>query len=111
MRQDTLGEFEQSLLIAIVHLGDGAYGVTIRHEIEHRIGRDVAIGALYTSLDRLEKKGFVRSSMSEPTAQRGGRSKRCFTLTAAGAGALRQARARLDRMWKGLSPQLRRARP
>lgn len=111
MRQDTLGEFEQCLLIAIVHLGDEAYGVTIRHEIERRIGRDVAIGALYTSLDRLETKGYVRSVMSEPTAQRGGRSKRYFTLTGAGAGALREARARLDRMWKGLTPQLRKARP
>ena len=111
MRQDTIGEFEQCLLIAIIHLDREAYGVTIRHEIERRIGRDVAIGALYTSLDRLEKKGYVRSAMSEPTAQRGGRSRRYFTLTSAGAEALRQARARLERMWKGLTPQLRKARP
>jgi len=110
MRQESLGEFEQCLLLAIVHLGDEAYGVTIRQEIETRTGRDIAIGALYTSLDRLEKKGYLRSTMSDPTALRGGRSRRYFTLTAAGALALRQARERLARMWKGLTPDLRRGR-
>lgn len=111
MQQDALGEFEQSLLLAIVHLGDHAYGVTIRQEIEERTGRDVAVGALYTSLSRLERKGYVRSEMSDPTPERGGRSKRHFTLKAAGAAALRQSRDRLDRMWKGLQPDLRRTRP
>jgi PadR family transcriptional regulator PadR len=108
--RDTLGEFEQLLLLAIVHLGDDAYGVTIRREIAARTGRDVAIGALYTSLDRLERKGFVRSTMSEPTAERGGRSKRCFRIRPAGATALRESRARLARMWDGLAPDLRKAR-
>ena len=108
---DSLGEFEQSLLLATVHLGENAYGVTIRQEIEARTGRDVAVGALYTSLSRLEKKGYVRSEMSDPTPQRGGRSKRHFTLRPAGAAALRQSRARLDRMWEGLQPDLRRTRP
>lgn len=110
MRPDTLGEFEQCLLLAVVHLGDQAYGVTIRQEIETRTDRDIAIGALYTSLDRLEEKGYLRSKMSDPTPERGGRSKRYFTLTAAGATALRQSRARLTRMWQGLSPDLRKAR-
>jgi DNA-binding PadR family transcriptional regulator len=109
--RDSLGEFEQSLLLAIVHLGDNAYGVTIRQEIETRTGRDIAIGALYTSLDRLERKGFVRSTMSAPTAERGGRSKRHFQVRAAGADALRQARERMDRMWDGLTPSLKKARP
>ena len=108
---DALGEFEQSLLLAIVHLGENAYGVTIRQEIEARTGREVAIGALYTSLSRLEDKGYVRSTMSDPTPQRGGRSKRHFTLNTAGAAALRQSRERLDRMWAGLRPDLRRIRP
>jgi len=85
MSSETLGEFEQCLLLAVVHLGDGAYGVAIRQQVEQRTGRDVAIGALYTSLSRLESKGYVRSRMSDPTAQRGGRSKRYFTLTPAGA--------------------------
>src|SRR4051812_10680451 len=110
MPYEALGEFEQSLLLAIVHLGDSAYGVTIRQEIEARTGRDGAGGALYTSLARLERKGYVRSTMSDPTPQRGGRSKRHFTLRAAGAAALRQSRERLDRMWHGLQPDLRRAR-
>jgi DNA-binding PadR family transcriptional regulator len=108
--RDALGEFEQLLLLAIVRLGDAAYGVTIRREIEERTGRDVAIGALYTALDRLERKGFVTSAMSEPTAERGGRSKRHFRLKPAGATAVKQSRERLARMWEGLAPDLKKAR-
>lgn len=111
MSYDALGEFEQSLLLAIAHLGDGAYGVTIRQEIDRRTGREIAVGALYTSLARLERKGYVRSTMSGSTPQRGGRSKRHFTLKAAGAAALRQSRERLTLMWEGLEPDLRRTRP
>jgi DNA-binding PadR family transcriptional regulator len=110
MRQESLGEFEQCVLLAVVRLGGEAYGVTIRQEIEVRTDREVAIGALYTSLGRLEQKGYVRSRMSDPTPQRGGRSKRYFTLTATGAAALRQSRDRLARMWEGLAPDLRRVR-
>src|SRR5205085_1470792 len=76
---DRLGEFEHAVLVAIVHLDDDAYGVTIRREIEARTRRAVAIGALYTALERLERKGYVTSTMSPPTPQRGGRSKRHFT--------------------------------
>jgi DNA-binding PadR family transcriptional regulator len=101
-RYDSLGEFEQSVLLAVVHLGETAYGVTIRREIEARIGRSVAIGALYTALDRLERKGYVASEMSDPTPQRGGRSKRHFRVKAAGIGALKQSRDVLARMWKGV---------
>jgi DNA-binding PadR family transcriptional regulator len=101
-RDDRLGEFEQSVLLAIVHLREDAYGVTIRREIETRTARSVAIGALYTALDRLERKGYVASRMSEPTAERGGRSKRHFRVLAAGMTALRGSRDRLARMWKGL---------
>ena len=108
--RDSLGEFEQLLLLAIVRLGDEAYGVTIRQEIAERTGRDVAIGQLYTSLDRLERKGFVRSGMSEPMPERGGRSRRHFRLKPAGAAALRQSRERLARMWDGLTPDLRKVR-
>jgi PadR family transcriptional regulator PadR len=108
---ETLGEFEQALLLAIVHLGEEAYGVTIRQEIESRLEREVAVGALYTSLGRLERKGYVRSLMSAPTSDRGGRSKRYFRLTPVGAAALRQSRERLMRMWKGLEPDLRKTRP
>jgi DNA-binding PadR family transcriptional regulator len=110
MRPETLGEFEQCLLLAVVQLGEQAYGVTIRREIETRTGRDIALGALYTSLSRLEQKGYLRSTMSDPTPQRGGRSKRYFSLTATGARALRHSRERLARMWEGLTPDLRKAR-
>jgi len=101
-RYDSLGEFEQSVLLAIVHLGETAYGVTIRREIEARTGRSVAIGALYTALDRLERKGYVASEMSDPTPQRGGRSKRHFRVKAAGIGALKEARDVLGRVRKGV---------
>jgi DNA-binding PadR family transcriptional regulator len=106
-RHDSLGEFEQTVLLAIAHLGSGAYGVPIRREIEERTGRPVAVGALYTALDRLERKGYVSSRMSDPTPERGGRSKRRFTMRASGATALRRSRRLLDRMWDGLSPDLR----
>jgi len=106
-RHESLGEFEQSVLLAIAHLREGAYGVPIRQEIERRTGRAVAVGALYTALDRLERKGYVRSRMSDPTPERGGRSKRHFTLSGAGAAALRRSRQLLDRMWEGLSHDLR----
>jgi len=108
MRRDALGEFEQSVLLAIIHLDDDAYGVTIRREIERRTGRSVAVGALYTALDRLERKGYVISTTSAPTAERGGRSKRHFRVKAAGAAALKQSREYLTRMWAGLRPDLRR---
>ena len=110
MPTDSLGEFEQSLLLAVAHLGAKAYGVTIRQEIEARTGRDVAVGAIYTSLQRLESKGYVKSALADPTPERGGRSKRYFTLRAAGAAALRQSRDRLARMWEGLDADLRRTR-
>ena len=101
-KNESLGEFEQSVLLAIAHLGDGAYGVPIRQEIETRTGRSIAVGALYTALDRLERKGFVASRMSDPLPERGGRSRRHFRLNQAGAAALRRSREFLARMWDGL---------
>jgi len=108
---NSLGELEQSVLLAIAHLAGEAYGVTIRREIASRSDRFVAVGALYTALDRLERKGYVASKMSDPTPQRGGRSKRYFTLRPAGAAALRASRELMDRMWAGLGPDLQRTRP
>ena len=107
---DTLGEFEQAVLLAIAHLGDGAYGVPIRQEIESRVERHVSVGALYTALDRLERKGFVRSFASDPSPHRGGRSKRHVRLTATGIAALRRSRDVMERMWAGLNPDLLRRR-
>jgi DNA-binding PadR family transcriptional regulator len=105
--RDSLGEFEQAVLLAVAHLGDQAYGVTIRREIERRGRRPAAIGALYTALDRLERKGYLSSTMSDPTPERGGRSKRHFRLRPAGAAALRHSRDLLDRMWAGLGRNLK----
>jgi DNA-binding PadR family transcriptional regulator len=108
-RIDTLGEFEQAVLLAVVHLDD-AYGVTIRREIEARTHRTIAVGALYTALDRLERKGYVNSTLSDPTPTRGGRSKRHFRITPAGRGALQQSREFLARMWAGLKLEPKRGR-
>jgi DNA-binding PadR family transcriptional regulator len=108
---DTPGIFEQLVLLAILHLGPDAYGTTIRREIEARTGRTIAVGALYTALDRLERKGFVASHMSDPTPERGGRAKRYVRLLPAGKAALRHSRELMARMWDGLDPSLRRTRP
>ena len=90
------------ILAAITHLHDRAYGVRIRQEIENRTGHEVAIGAVYTTLSRLETKGLVRSHMGEPTAERGGRAKRFFELTAEGTGALSGTVQSLDGILTGL---------
>ena len=110
MATETLGEFEQVILLAIVHLGAEAYGTAIRREIDARTGREIAVGALYTALERLERKGFVTSGMSDPTPQRGGRARRHFQLRPEGAAALKRSRDLLAKMWDGLSPGLRRTR-
>ena len=101
-----LGEFEQIVLLAILRLQDDAYAIPIREEIEAQTGRRVARGALYTALDRLEQKRCLRSRMSEPLAERGGRSRRYFTVTAAGTAALRASRETLLRLWSGLEGHL-----
>lgn len=103
MATGALGEFEQAVLLAVAHLEDDAYGVTIRREIRRRTGRDVAVGALYTALDRLERKQCVTSRMSDPSPRRGGRAKRVFRLTPGGRQALRRSREFLDAMWAGAS--------
>jgi PadR family transcriptional regulator PadR len=97
-----LGEFEQVILLAILRLGDDAYGVSIRAELAERTGRDVAPGAMYTALERLETKGLISSRMSDPTPQRGGRAKRQVTVTAAGMEALTRAVRAYDRLLDGL---------
>jgi DNA-binding PadR family transcriptional regulator len=97
-----LGEFEQIVLLAILRLGEDAYAIPIREEIRERTGRDVARGALYTALERLEAKRCVRSRMSAPLPERGGRSRRYFTVTPAGLAALRAARRSLLNLWQGV---------
>lgn len=97
-----LGELEQIVLLAILQLGDGAYGAPIVAQIEAQTGRTVARGALYTMLDRLERKGCVRSRVGEPLPERGGRARRYFSVTPAAVRALRASRAALMRLWRGL---------
>jgi PadR family transcriptional regulator PadR len=101
-RGEFLGEFEHLVLLALMRLGDEAYGVTVRQEIESRTGREVSVGAIYATLDRLESKGLVSSWAGEPTAERGGRAKRHFEVTARGRSAVNRAQAALQRMTDGL---------
>ncbi len=104
-KRDHLGEFEQVVLLAVRHLGPDAYGVTIREEIEVRTGRKVSHGAIYPTMDRLEAKGYVSSSVGAPTAERGGRSKRHFKLEPAGLEALERSRDMLAAMWRGVESE------
>jgi PadR family transcriptional regulator, regulatory protein PadR len=98
-----LGEFEHIVMLALLHLGDRAYGVTVRQEIEARTGREVSIGAIYATLNRLEAKEYVRSKAGDPTPERGGRSKRFFHITAKGVSALTRTRGALHSMAQGLT--------
>ena len=103
----TLGEFEQLVLVALVRLGPEAYGATVRREIESRTGREIVISAVYTTLERLEGKGLVRSRAVEPTAERGGRRRRHFELLPLGARALKVAYDAFTGMTAGLEQQLK----
>ena len=104
---DFVGEFELYVMLALAHLEDEAYGVTIRREIEARTSRVIAIGAVYATLARLEDKGLVRFRVSDPQPIQGGRARKYFTLTAAGTRAVRHSTAMLARMIAGLSPELK----
>jgi DNA-binding PadR family transcriptional regulator len=98
-----LGEFEHIVLLALLRLGEDAYGVTVRAEIEARTAREVSIGAVYATLDRMEAKGFVKSRVGEPTALRGGRAKRHFQITKRGVVAVNRTHEALRNMSNGLS--------
>lgn len=101
-----LGEFEQLVLLALVRLGAEAYGVAIRDEIEQRARRDVALGAVYTTLLRLENKGLATSRLGDPTPERGGRRKKFYRPTAAGRRELVASLDALRGMTRGLTPGL-----
>ncbi|MBO6522776.1 MAG: helix-turn-helix transcriptional regulator [Balneolaceae bacterium] len=100
MGKNKLGEFEELVLLAIGGLDNEAYTVSIQQLLEAHTNRSVSMGALYTSLERLTKKGFLKSSMSKPTAERGGKSKRIYRVTYAGESALQEARMIRDSLWK-----------
>jgi len=101
-----LGEFEHFVMLALLQLGDDAYGVTIKDEIEVRTGREIYVGAVYTALSRLQKNGYVVAELGEPTAKRGGRRKKYYRLDAAGRDALRQSHLALRGMTAGIESEL-----
>ena len=101
-----LGEFEQLVLLATLHMGRDAYGVTIVQTIGERTRRSVSRSALYITFDRLEAKGYLKSELRSPTAQRGGNMRRYVEVTPAGLRALRESRASLLGMWQGLESAL-----
>jgi DNA-binding PadR family transcriptional regulator len=106
METPAIAEFEQMVLLAVLQVHEDAYGVTVHEELERHTDRAVSRGAVYMTLDRLEKKGFLTSSLSEPTAERGGRSKRCYSATKTAITALRASRRTLLSLWDGLEPVL-----
>jgi DNA-binding PadR family transcriptional regulator len=96
------GAFEQMVLLALVRLREDAYGMTVRREIEKRTSRAPALGAVYATLDRLERKGYVTSRTGARAAERGGRARRFFRIESPGREALDQSLAAIDRMRRGL---------
>jgi PadR family transcriptional regulator PadR len=102
-RRNYLGEFEHLVLLAVLRLGDQAYGVSVRREIEARTRREVSIGAIYATLDRLEAKSYVLSRVGDPTPERGGRSKRFFRVTAQGVSAIKHTHLALRSLTEGLA--------
>ena len=103
----TLGTLELATLLAVARLRDKAYGLAIRRDLAARTGRDYSVGAIYTTLQRLEDKGLLASRHSEPLPVRGGRSRRHFALTGAGERALREAERHATSIWAGIGKPLR----
>jgi len=106
MRAPTyLSEFELIVMLAVLRLGDNAYGVPIAREIEDQTKREVKLGSIYAALERLEEKGFVVSELGEPTRERGGRAKRYFRVTKIGMRRVRETQQTFIKLWQGL-PEL-----
>ena len=103
----SLGSLELAALLAVARLGDEAYGLAVRRDLAERIGRDYSVGAVYTTLQRLEDKGLLTSRASDPLPVRGGRSRRHFKLTGAGVRAIRDAERHAASLWAGVGSALR----
>jgi DNA-binding PadR family transcriptional regulator len=101
-----IGEFEELVLLTIANLGHGAYGVAIKEHLEKRTDRNISIGALHSTITRLEEKEFITSWLGEPTEERGGRRKRFFELTHAGKVALHEIKSLRDELWKNAKVNL-----
>jgi len=104
---DILGAFEQAVLLAVLRLGEGAYGRAILKDVQTRLERDVAAGAVHATLERLEGKGFLSSSMGSGTPMRDGRARRFYRMEPLGVRALNEARYALDRVWHGVGRLLK----
>ena len=102
MSREPLGHFELLVLLAVLRHGEDAYGVPIAREIEHSTGRSVSRASVYNTLERLEAKELLRSTVGQPTAERGGRAKRYFSVTAAGLSEVRAAKRALTSLWRGV---------
>ena len=102
MSREALGNFELMVLLALIRLGDEAYGVPIAQVIEDSTGRAVLASSVYAALERLEGKGFVSARIGEPTAERGGRAKRYFRITAKGLRQVRETQRALTTLWEGI---------
>lgn len=107
MQEKYLGEFEQMVMLAILKLADNAYGVSIRELLIDAIEREVSVGALYTTLERLEKKGLLTSSQGEAIAERGGRAKKFYVVSGQGKQALNRSKNALDTLWQGIQLKLK----
>jgi PadR family transcriptional regulator, regulatory protein PadR len=104
--QPTLSNFELMVMLAIIRIGDEAYGVSISNEIEETTGSEVLLGSVYDALTRLQEKGLVSSSLGEATSERGGRAKRHFRATSRGIRVVRETQQSLVKLWRGL-PELK----
>jgi len=105
MTRSYLSDFEQLVLLSVLRLGDAADGAAIRSDLETTAKRSVAVATIYVALSRLEQRGYVRSWMSDPTPVRGGKARKLYGVESAGREALNEARATLERMWRGVEPQ------
>jgi DNA-binding PadR family transcriptional regulator len=111
MARDYLTDLELMVLLAVMRVGERAYGVTVTREIEQTTGRAVAVAVVYTTLDRLEERGLVTSSIGDPTPERGGRAKRFFRVTARGVRLARETQDAFAALWNGLALDSVRGRP
>ena len=102
MENYSMGEFEEVVMLTVAVLYDNAYGISIKEEIEHRLNRNVSVGAMRTALKRLEKKGFLKSEFGEATAVRGGKRKRYFKVTPYGKSALEHVMDTRKQLWAAI---------
>jgi DNA-binding PadR family transcriptional regulator len=102
VKGDSLGAFEEMTLLAVLALGDQAYGVAVQEHLEQEAGHEVTLGPVYAALDRLERKGLVRSALGDVTPERGGKRKRLYTTTRAGTSALKRAREIREALWRAV---------